>query len=173
MVGKIGAARAVLLQGESLLISVGENLYTRPSPLADGSTIGGHYRHVLEHYLLLLKGAMVGAVDYDARQRDREVESVLEAALAETRRLSSELHQLEGMNDGAFLEIQCGITYGGEDSGQSSSTLGREVMFCISHAVHHYAIIALILRANGCLVPEGFGVAPSTIRYRQSLAVTN
>jgi hypothetical protein len=38
-------------------------------------------------------------------------------------------------------------------------------MLC-SHAVHHFALIAMILRAHGIDVDPKFGVAPSTLRDR-------
>ena len=49
----------------------------------------------------------------------------------------------------------------------SGSTVRRELQFLLSHSIHHYALIATICHANGFPVPEGFGVAPSTLRYRR------
>jgi len=46
------------------------------------------------------------------------------------------------------------------------------MMFCINHAIHHYALIAMLLRSEQKVVPEGFGVAPSTIRHRLQTADT-
>ena len=47
----------------------------------------------------------------------------------------------------------------------STSSVERELQFLSSHTVHHYALIAVILRLNGVQPEEGFGVAPSTQRY--------
>jgi hypothetical protein len=47
-----------------------------------------------------------------------------------------------------------------------SSTIGRELQSLSSHTVHHFALIAMSLRAMGIPVEEDFGVAPSTLRYR-------
>jgi uncharacterized damage-inducible protein DinB len=44
------------------------------------------------------------------------------------------------------------------------STLARELLFVISHTIHHQALIAVLLSAAGRTVPEAFGLAPSTPR---------
>ena len=48
-----------------------------------------------------------------------------------------------------------------------SSTLGREIMFAVSHAIHHHALIAMLCGIRAIPVPEDFGVAPSTIAYQK------
>jgi hypothetical protein len=45
-------------------------------------------------------------------------------------------------------------------------------MFSISHAIHHYALISMICRYLGITLPEGFGVAPSTIHYRKESTIS-
>ncbi len=51
------------------------------------------------------------------------------------------------------------------DAVETDSTLERELAMLASHTVHHYAIVALLLRIKGVVVPETFGVAPSTQRH--------
>jgi hypothetical protein len=46
-----------------------------------------------------------------------------------------------------------------------ASTVARELQFLLSHTVHHYALIALILRLQGFEPGEEFGVAPSTLAH--------
>ncbi|MFW5688937.1 MAG: hypothetical protein ACOC1U_05120, partial [Spirochaetota bacterium] len=48
---------------------------------------------------------------------------------------------------------------------EAASTLERELAVLASHTVHHYAIIALLLRVQDVDVPASFGVAPSTLRH--------
>ena len=55
-----------------------------------------------------------------------------------------------------------------EDSPWSNSTIRRELQFLVSHTVHHYALIGLILKTMDVSVPENFGVAPSTLKHEQS-----
>ncbi|UCF67889.1 MAG: DinB family protein [Acidobacteriota bacterium] len=47
----------------------------------------------------------------------------------------------------------------------SRSSVGRELRFLLSHTVHHFAIIGLMLRMLGGEPPAAFGVAPSTLDY--------
>jgi uncharacterized damage-inducible protein DinB len=44
----------------------------------------------------------------------------------------------------------------------AQSTVARELVFVLSHTIHHQAIIALLLASAGQSTPERFGLAPST-----------
>jgi hypothetical protein len=50
-------------------------------------------------------------------------------------------------------------------SAWSPSSVGRELQALLGHTVHHYAIIALLLRVEGIEPGEEFGVAPSTLAH--------
>ena len=41
----------------------------------------------------------------------------------------------------------------------------REFMYAVAHAIHHYALIAVMCGILDVPVPAGFGVAPSTLKY--------
>ncbi|MEP0552783.1 MAG: hypothetical protein ABJE29_00430, partial [Balneola sp.] len=51
------------------------------------------------------------------------------------------------------------------ESPWSVSSIRRELQFLVSHTVHHYALIGLILKTMDVEVPEDFGVAPSTLKH--------
>ena len=58
-----------------------------------------------------------------------------------------------------------------EDAGPTpdcwmSSSLARELQMLSSHTIHHFALIAMTLRAHGVELDADFGVAPSTLRAR-------
>jgi hypothetical protein len=53
----------------------------------------------------------------------------------------------------------------GEDGHWNRTTLKRELRFLVSHTIHHYALIAVILKLQGFDCGPDFGVAPSTIEY--------
>jgi len=55
------------------------------------------------------------------------------------------------------------------DAGFSRSTIQRELQFLSSHTVHHFAIVAMILKIQGFETPDTFGVAPSTLKYENRL----
>ena len=54
----------------------------------------------------------------------------------------------------------------------SQSTIRRELQYLQAHTVHHYALIAFILRLQGREPAASFGVAPSTLRHRKAAADT-
>jgi hypothetical protein len=56
---------------------------------------------------------------------------------------------------------------GDDSSPRSQSTIRRELQFLLSHTVHHYALIAIILKIQGFDCDEDFGVAPSTLKYQR------
>jgi uncharacterized damage-inducible protein DinB len=164
------ALDAVLLQGKDLLDRLDQEEFCAPNQLGNGASIGAHYRHCLDHFRQLLAGLENGVIDYDARTRDPILEADRLAALAATEALRSSSQELRKLGTEDPLEVRCSVTYDNEEVGSASSTLGREMMFCISHAIHHYALIAILLRAAKRDVPEGFGVAPSTIRHRHLIS---
>jgi uncharacterized damage-inducible protein DinB len=170
MRGLADALESVLLQGIDLLKRLGQEAFTAPNPLANDASIGTHYRHSLDHFRQLFAGLESGTVDYDARTREALLETDRMAALSATEGLQAAVQELRKRSAEDPLEVRCGVTYGGEEAGSASSSLGREMMFCISHAIHHYAIIAMLLRSAQRDVPAGFGVAPSTIRHRLQTA---
>jgi uncharacterized damage-inducible protein DinB len=172
MRGLADALDAVLLQGKDLLENLSQEEFLAPHPLGNGASVGAHYRHCLDHFRQLAAGVEIGTVDYDARARDSRLETDRHAALAATEALRSSACKLRRLGEEDPLEVRCGVTYEGEEAGSASSTLGREMMFCISHAIHHYALIAILLRSSQKNVPEGFGVAPSTMRYRERMTRT-
>ena len=158
---------AVLAQGSALIESLDDHAYTVKASIAGGASIGAHYRHCLDHFGALLSADASGGIDYDARRRDPKIENERGAAL----QMTHHLQDLAASMDSAILQspvlVRCGVSYSEKGAPVVTSSFEREVMFSISHAVHHYALIAMICRTLGVPVPEGFGVAPSTIHYRR------
>ena len=48
----------------------------------------------------------------------------------------------------------------------TGSSLGRELVYAIAHAIHHYALISIMARLMEARLPENFGVAPSTVTHQ-------
>ena len=61
-------------------------------------------------------------------------------------------------------------SYAAKASQTSGSTVGREIMYVVAHAVHHYALIGIMGGLMGLKMPAGFGVAPSTAKYHADLS---
>jgi hypothetical protein len=125
--------------------------------------VGAHLRHVLEHYEALVNGLTLGVVDYDGRPRDRQLEA--RPTLARHRLLS--LRQVLGqwtpdmLNRPVQVLGQGGIT--GDFDFCVTSSVGRELAFLASHAVHHFALLGAHLQRHGVPVPAHFGKAPGTV----------
>jgi hypothetical protein len=159
----------LLQQGIELLGRLDVGQYTAVDP-GTKSGLGGHFRHILDHYGCFLAGAERGVVDYEGRSRDPRVETILAEAVAKAGEIIAALEAWEGRNltEPARVRLD-GFTAEGENE-WSLSSLERELQFLVSHTVHHYALIGYILKARGMKLDEDFGVAPSTLRYRRRLA---
>lgn len=164
------AAMAILDQGELLLRSVTAADYGRRVPEAFQGSLGGHYRHCLDHFTSLLRAPELGEVDYDRRERDPRVESEPEAALALTRWLRGRLERVRPADLAGTVRARCEVSYAAGESPVTRSTLGREMVYAIAHAIHHYALIAVMARLLGLELPPAFGVAPSTVAHRRAEA---
>jgi hypothetical protein len=159
-----------LAQGELLLAQLGDGDYTRKVPVAFNASIGGHYRHCLDHFRSLLDAAMDGDLNYDHRERGTLIESDRFAALNATRELREGYERLDPIFLMRSLAVTCKTSYATSGSQASPSTVGREIMYSVAHAVHHYALIGVMGGIMGLQMPPGFGVAPSTLKHQAETA---
>jgi hypothetical protein len=155
-----------LHQGEALLSLISDAVYARKLPAAFNAAIGGHYRHCLDHFRSLLEAAAKGDLDYDQRERGTLVEQDRFAALNATRLLCEGYRELPKSCLDRQLQVACKTRYATANSQASPSTVGREIMYVVAHAVHHYALIAIMCGMQGVTMPGSFGVAPSTKQHQ-------
>ena len=139
-----------------------------------GDFIGAHLRHLIEHYEALLIGARGGGVDYDQRARERELET--NTGLARSRLLSLQA-QLACWHP-ATLDRPVRVAGKGGMAGEFafsvSSSIGRELAYLASHAVHHFALLKAHCQQHGIAVDADFGKAPGTVAHeRASRAVAH
>lgn len=154
-----------LKQGERLIGSIGSDYYARLSVAESLGTIGSHYRHILDMYRCFIKGIGQGMIRYDQRERDKNIEKSAQAAIEESNRLISGLKETAtSANPEDPIKIQRILR--GNETVHLITSIGRELDVLTSHTVHHYAIIALILNSHGIECRQDFGVAPSTLEYR-------
>lgn len=149
----------------SLLKQLQENeAYDRPVLSLGGATIGQHTRHIIELFQCLVDGYENGTVNYDYRKRDRLLETDSYRAIKALELIKEKL----GQNTNRELELKI------ELEGTLitlPSNYYREVYYNLEHCIHHEALIkvALIeLKINE--VSENFGVAPSTVQFRNQCA---
>jgi uncharacterized damage-inducible protein DinB len=157
----------VLQQGESLLRALEDAAYTTRLSSAFNASIGGHYRHCLDHFQSVLEALDADGVDYDRRKRDPRIENDRAFAIAETRRLLTGCQAIATEWLCRPLLVRSQVSYGDDAAPAMPSTLGRELMYAVAHAIHHYALIGMMCGMQGLTAPAGFGVAPSTIKHQE------
>ncbi len=160
-------AKENLMQLKDLLQNIKTNDYTSTTEILSGSSVGQHIRHILEIYLLLVSGSFSGTISYDKRQRDKQIEENPEFAIETIERL---LKGLETLDLKQAVKFEGDFTTDGSQDNFTESSMGRELAYCIEHSIHHQAIIKAGLVSLGLagLTDDNFGVAYSTIRYREN-----
>jgi len=159
------SVRDILEQGLLFLDRLSDEIYARPLAAVFTGSLGAHYRHVLDHFLCLIEGIRAGDVNYDQRRRNQQLENSIMQAHLVTKALMAEFRDLSPDT----LQQQCLVSYrvGYGESGEEAvpSNVAREIMFCVGHAIHHYAILKLLCAGAGVDLPYEFGIAPSTLKH--------
>ncbi len=156
----------VLLQGLELLDSVDSETYRRILGTPHTASIGKHYRHVLDHFTCLAHGLQENVINYDERHRNSMLESYIGIAKDATISLIEDLGGSKHLDPSAPCSVVYSVGYRDNEPLHMSSTVGREISYCVSHAIHHFAIIRLVCAELGVSLPQQFGVAPSTLKHR-------
>jgi uncharacterized damage-inducible protein DinB len=160
-------AKENLMQLKEMLQAINNENYTRQNEILSGSSVGQHIRHILEFYLLLVSGSFSGTISYDKRQRDIRIEEDQQFAIQTIDRL---LQGIDTLDETLTVKFEGDFTADGTAQNIVRSSVGRELAYCIEHSIHHQAIIkaGLIVLGLSELTNENFGVAYSTIRYREN-----
>lgn len=169
MNGKEGIIN-IVNQINGILSNIEEGLYSAPLAIYNGSSIGQHFRHIYDFFRCLAYGATQQVVDYAQRERDLRIEQDPLFAMSA---FASELEILLGLEEHAPVAVRADFSVQNDVlRPEYSSSLGREITFIHDHAVHHLAIIKIGLQceAPDLLKDKNFGVAPSTVKFRQQEA---
>ncbi|TVQ23048.1 MAG: hypothetical protein EA382_10855 [Spirochaetaceae bacterium] len=153
--------------GLQLIDALPGELYREGHDRATDGGVGRHFRHIIEFYERLADPD-VTTVDYGSRRRDSRVESDAVYAATSVTRIIGTLEALRGATPDSELTVVTEILDAEGRAIRTRSSTGRELAVLASHTIHHYAIIALLLRGSGVKPPEHFGIAPSTLRYAAS-----
>ena len=155
-----------LHQALGLVDRLADSSYSDVAPGFAPHRAGAHMRHILDFYQCFLDGLGSSHIDYDSRRRDESIErSRQTAAIA----IKSIIHALETRSDvreerTVWVRMEDAAGSGVADTFMESS-LSRELQVLSSHTVHHFALIAMTLRAHGEHIDPHFGIAPSTLRH--------
>lgn len=152
-----------LRQLQSVLAQVRPEDYCAPAALLDGATMGRHCRHILEFYTCLLKSVETGRLCYDDRERDILLEENTGTALRTIDQIIADLNLLPSEKR---LEL---ITRQMEMEIRIATTLERELVFVAEHAVHHLAMIRMLVSGMYpyIVIDETLGYSDATLQYMQ------
>jgi hypothetical protein len=155
-----------LRQAIRLVAALNDTVYADSPAGLSPHKAGSHMRHILDFYDSFLAGVESGAIDYDARDRDRQTERDRLHAMA---RMHGIIGRLEAMRIHPLGEALVVRMEDAEDGPGLNpwmrSSVTRELQTLSSHTIHHFALIALTLKAHGVAVDPDFGMAPATLRY--------
>jgi uncharacterized damage-inducible protein DinB len=158
---------AVVGQALELVRRLSDEDYGGSDPRLPRGGVGAHFRHVIDHYDAFLRGLEPGRIDYDSRDRDAQLETRRECALAKLENVARDIARIAPYDAQRTLHVavDCGE---GAQRVWSLSSVARELQFLVSHSVHHFAVIAVMLRLRGVEPGRDFGVAPSTLKFEQA-----
>lgn len=145
-------------------LSVAE--YSQPSRILFNASIGQHVRHIIELFLCLEKGYETGVVNYEKRKRDYKIETDKDFAI---QLLKDIYHRLDRPNIELVMEAE--DYEAGQEIVAIPSNYYREIAYNLEHTIHHMALIRVgINEVSSVVLPQEFGVAYSTIKYRKECA---
>jgi hypothetical protein len=137
--------------------------YSKPCASLSNSTIGEHTRHIIEMFQCLQNNYESGFVNYDNRQRNLSIQTETELAISNIKIIQNSLEKknkkigLQQIIDGEEILIE--------------SNYFRELLYNLEHCIHHQALMKVaVLQSETIIVDDNFGVARSTIEYRNQCA---
>lgn len=148
-----------------LLLHIKANVYTQPIPVLSGSSVGKHIRHITEFYLCLFQGIAIGEVEYDSRKRDPMLETDKDFAIQTLEEIIEHISYLD-----SDQPVNLKASYLLDNAAVIPTTLYRELIYNLEHCIHHMATLRIAIGTTSAqyVFPHNFGLAPSTIHYRQS-----
>ncbi len=160
--------RTLLEQLLQVLGQINASDYKKELSVFENVTIGQHVRHILEFYQCLLSLAKDNCVDYDKRKRDLEIEQNLNYAVHQCQNI---IEILEKHTTNNIIEVN--IDLPNNQQFKVESTFERELAYLLEHTIHHFAIIKIgvLHHFNYVIFPEGFGLAYSTQKHRNTQSI--
>ena len=160
------AVNTIFVQLAETLQQLSQQEYAQPCSTLSNNTIGQHVRHIIELFQCLEKGYEHGVVNYEKRKRDIMIETDKELA----GRLLLDIHA--SLNrENKVLSLEASYDEHSSESLLIDTNYFREIAYNLEHTIHHMALIRVGIREVSVIsLPENFGVASSTVKYRQQCA---
>ncbi|MDI5887549.1 DinB family protein [Flavobacterium yafengii] len=146
-----------------LLNQLSQKEYSNSCTELSNATIGEHTRHIIEMFQCLENQYDLGIVNYDKRERNTRIQTDTAFAIENIVLIQQNLEkknkniELLQIIDGEEIRIE--------------SNYFRELLYNLEHCIHHQALIKVaILQCETVIIDANFGVARSTIEYRNQCA---
>ena len=162
----VQAIGSVFKQLENSLEELTPEQYSKCSHILFNATVGQHVRHVIELFICLDKGYESGTVNYEKRKRDYRIET----DIVFTRTLFLQVYALLSKPNKPLL-LEGNYHENPDEPVVIETNYYRELVYNLEHTVHHMALIRVgINEVSSVMLPDTFGVASSTIKYREVCA---
>ena len=157
------SVHTIFNQLEDSLVQLSNQQYCQKIDTLSGASIGQHVRHAVEMLLCLQDGFSSGIVNYETRKRDMAMETSKETAINVMNKINSTLH-----TENKSLVLQAGFDENNNELDKIPTNYFREIAYSLEHTIHHMALIKIgINEVSDTQLPDGYGVASSTIKYRK------
>lgn len=160
------AVNRVFVQLSASLDELSQAEYVQPCKTLFNNTIGQHVRHIIELFQCLENGYETGIVNYEKRNRDMEIEGSKQLAV-------SLLQAIQEGLDRENKELLLEATYDDHSAELISlaTNYHREIAYNLEHTIHHMALIRVgVNEVSTIRLPQDFGVASSTVKFRKQCA---
>ena len=163
------AAKITLESLHKVIQQLSVQYYSQPINVLNGSTIGEHTRHIIEFFQCLEKQAQTGIINYDKRERNALIQQAPnQAAFA----IEQVIHFVNNSDEKIILTLEAGYDASSDDTDVMATNMKREITYALEHAIHHMALIKIGILQTGIpvILDDDFGIAVSTIKYKQTCA---
>ena len=156
----------VFVQLTATLGLLSDEQYVYAGKTLSNTTIGQHVRHIIEMFICLEDGYASGIINYENRKRDIKTETEKDFAIA----LLKKIYEGLGRKNKSLI-MEAAYDENSNELLQFDTNYYREIAYNLEHTIHHMALIKVGIReVSDMEIPEGFGVASSTIKFRSACA---
>ncbi|MEP6747570.1 MAG: DinB family protein [Bacteroidota bacterium] len=152
----------VFIQLTASLNLLDNDQYMYAGKTLSNATIGQHVRHIIEMFICLEDGYAGGVINYENRKRDSKIETDKDFAVSLLKQIYGGLH-----TENKQLILEAAYDESTNELLQFDTNYYREIAYNLEHTIHHMALIKVGIReVSDIEIPDEFGVASSTIKFR-------
>lgn len=163
----------VLRQGIELIEKVSHDDYVRIMMPQFQSCFGQHIRHIVDAYLSVQTAQLntkahvndTSFINYESRSRGSTIESSQRSAISNIRDVLVWLSGLSAEDMTKKYQAVHQVTTEDEGTIVSETNLERELIFLISHAIHHFALVRTMLMFMNYELSAELGKANGTLSH--------